>query len=421
MSLMDRVKALRNLGGAASLQLPENIYAVAQLRSATKAKAQEMITTAKDAGRDFTSAEETEFQSLTDTLEACSSRMEQDAKRGGFNGGPHHAFSVRSVTIPGRTGGSINIPSNPDGVMGDDSPEAGLVRVHDWMRGKIQAADVPLRIQQAPVSSGLSEAIPTTVLDAIRTYIVNDAFRLAGATIYNTTDTSPLVKPIIQAGPAAETFVEGASATESDPMDIEAFTFGGTKYSRLVKVSEVSLMNSALDLAAEITAELAAGVANSFTAAITTALKAAMQSNPACLVYNGQDDYDAVLSLIAAVPVRFEDPSNCFMGSRSDLKKIRNVRASGSGQPLLNPTDNTILGRQYVINDNCDRLYYGNWGAGAYVRKSPYFIQRLIELYSATGDIGFKSTQFLDSKFLASVPSVTSQPLYFTHLDVAGS
>ena len=325
------------------------------------------------------------------------------------------------LTFPGRNspGRAINIPGN---VMGDDnSPESGLVRVHDWMRGKIQAADVPLRIQQAPVSSGLSEAIPTVVLDAIRTYVVNDGFPACRCDHLQHGRHAPLVKPIIQAGPATQTFVEGASATESDPMDVEAFTFGGVKYSRLVKASEVSLMNWALDLAAEITAELAAGVANSFTTAITTALKAAMQGNPACFVYNGQDDYDSILSLIAAVPVRFEDPSNCFMGSRSMLKRVRNVRASGSGQPLLNPETGQVLGRNWDINDNCDRLYYGNWGAGAYIRKSPYFIQRLIELYSATGDIGFKSTQFLDSKFLASVPSVTSQPLYFTNLDVAGS
>src|SRR5579872_545843 len=251
MSLQARMEALRKLGGAASLQLPDNIYQVAQLRAATKEKAQKMNADVIAAGRDFTAEETTEWTAMMDVLEACSARIDSDAKRGGFHGGPHHAFSGRSITIPGRNdaGRAINIPGN---VLGDDdSPESGLKRVHDWMRGKIQAADVPLRIQQAPVSSGLSEAIPTVVLDAIRTYVVNDAFRLAGATIYNTEDTAPLVKPIIQAGPATETFVEGASATESDPMDVEAFTFGGVKYSRLVKASEVSLMNSALDLAAE--------------------------------------------------------------------------------------------------------------------------------------------------------------------------
>jgi len=416
MNRSEAQAALRTFG-AAHIQLPSDIRVVAQLKAETQARAEALNNKCMAESRDFTSAELAEFNSYVDVLKACSARIEHDAKHGSFNGGPHKAFGGRSINIPGRN--SISIPGN---VLGDDdSPESGLKRVHDWMRGKIQAADVPLRIQQAPVSSGLSEAIPTVVLDAIRTYVVNDAFRLAGATIYNTEDTAPLVKPIIQAGPDTGTFVEGASATESDPMDVEAFTFGGTKYSRLVKASEVSLMNSALDLAGEITAELAAGVANSFTKAITVALKAAMQSNPACLVYNGQDDYDSVLSLIAAVPVRFEDPSNCFMGSRADLKRVRNVRASGSGQPLLNPETGQVLGRNWIINDNCDRLYYGNWGAGAYIRKSPYFIQRLIELFSATGDIGFKATQFLDSKFLASVPSVTSQPLYFTHLDVAGS
>ena len=101
MNLQARKDALRKLGGAASLQLPDNIYQVAQLRKTTKDKAQKMNDDAQAAGRDFTAEETTEFQSLMDVLESCSARIESDALRGGFDGGPHHAFSGRSIDISG--------------------------------------------------------------------------------------------------------------------------------------------------------------------------------------------------------------------------------------------------------------------------------------------------------------------------------
>jgi len=397
MNLQEAKTALHQVSGA-SLKLPNNLNAVAALKAENRDRCHELIDQAQKAERDFNPAEKAEYDACIDVMKSCSARLDRSAAYG----------SPRPL---------IGIPTNPEE---GDAPE-GLSAVHDWMRGKIEATSTPLHVYQSPVSPGLAAAIPTAILDAMRSYFLNDPFRLAGSTIYNTENTDPLIKPIISAGSDADTFVEGQSATDSKPFQADSFTFGGTKYSRLVKVSEEALMNVAMDLPGEILAELAASVANTFSGAITTALTLALQSNSNCLVSFGADHYEAVLNLIAAVPPRFETDTNCFMGSRSMLKSIRNTRASGSGDPLFDPTTGLVMNRRFIVNDSLTRLVYGNWAAGSFVRKSPFFLQRLIEAYHTEGAVGFKATQYLDSKFLASVSAVTTQPLYFTHLDVAGS
>ncbi len=282
---------------------------------------------------------------------------------------------------------------------------------------EITAADSPLLIG----SGGLSGTVPTQILGSLPTYYNLDSFTLAGATVYPTDNTDPLVKPIISAGAAPDAVSEGASATDSHPMAVSTFTFGGQKYSRLVKATEEALMNTALDLPNEITGELTAAVATGFTAVISAAMMTALQGNPATLVDSGSSDpYFSLNALINAVPPRFDLPSNCFMGSRADRLKVTNARDS-FGRPLFSPVDGTVLSKRWIVNDNLSRVVYGDFSSGCFIRKSPFFLQILLEAFTASGERGFKATQWLDQHFLAEKTAVSSQPLYYTHLDVAGS
>jgi HK97 family phage major capsid protein len=281
----------------------------------------------------------------------------------------------------------------------------------------ITATDSPLFIG----SGGLSGTVPTQILASLPTYYNLNSFALAGATVYPTDNTDPLVKPVISAGVAPDAVSEGASATDSHPMQVDTFTFHGQKYSRLVKASEEALMNTALSLPNEITGELTAAVANAFTATITTAMMAALQANPTTFVDSGSSDpYYSINALINAVPPRFDTPGACFMGSRADRLKVTNARDT-YGRPLFSPVDGTVLGKRWVINDNLSRVVYGDFSAGVFIRQSPFFLQILLEAFTATGERGFKATQWLDQHFLAEKTTIASQPLYFTHLDVAGS
>jgi HK97 family phage major capsid protein len=288
-----------------------------------------------------------------------------------------------------------------------------------FYRGQeIMAADTPLLIG----SGGLSGTVPTQVLSAVPSYYNLDSFALAGATIIPTDNTDPLVLPVVGAGAAPDAFNETQSSTESHPMVVDTFTFGGDKHSRLVKATDEAIMNSALNLPNAITGELTASVATGFTAVVTAAMEVALKANSACLVDSGSyDPYGSVVALIDAVPPRWADASNCFMGSRAMRTILRNARAVDSGLPLLDPKDDTILGHKYVVNDSVTRLIYGNFSAGAWIRKSPFFLQILLEAFTATGERGFKATQWIDQHFLAEKSTIVNQPLYYTHLDTAGS
>lgn len=286
-----------------------------------------------------------------------------------------------------------------------------------FMRGGIQALSTPIHVGTGAGVESVGVTIPTSILNALAAYGNVDSFALAGARQFGTEDTNPLTLPVVSSGAATSTFAEGASAVDSQPFNLDSFTFGGTKYSRLVKASEEALMNSAIDLSGTITDELANGVASTFTAAITTAMLAALTGNANVLVAEGSNDiYKTLGSLLHAIPTRFVGPSNKWMLSRATLAKVKDVRADGSGVPLFDPVANQIFGRDIVLNDSLSggQVVYGEWSAGAYVRKTPFRLQRLVEAFASTGEIGFKATQWLDSKFLASLAGVTNQPLFYT-------
>lgn len=331
---------------------------------------------------------------------------------------------VRAIVGPGWNGNREARPSPRSGLTltGENEETGGaMTAISEFMKtGKIIEANSPLHIYQSPVSGGLAAAIPTEVLDLETTYLRLDPFRLAGSTIYATDSTIPLVKPIVSAGPDADTFVEGVSATNSDPMQVDAFTFHGDKYARLVRVSEESLMNSALDLSSVILDELATGIANSVSKVVSSQIQTALEGNSTCYVPKGSDVYHALLGLTLAVPPRYDRPTNAFMMSRYDLMIVKDSR-DGFGRPLFDAQTNTIFGRSVVINDSLTRVIYGDWNSGCFLRRTGFVLLLLREAFSSTGELGFKGTTFADQKFLASVPSVTVQPLYFTNLETAGS
>jgi HK97 family phage major capsid protein len=395
--LLEAQKLLRKFGAETTTNIPSNPHECAKLRHETLQKMRALNAKASvGTGRDFTEDEQAEWEALTAVAEACSTRL--NSLNYGKNNQP--------VIIQGDDLGDAR-----------DAADTVAGSLHAWMRNPKMATDTPLRFGN---STGFDSAVITQVDTALPTYFTNDAFRLAGATVFQTENTVPLVQPIISAGSDFADFSEGSSATDSAPMEVDSFTFGGTKHARLVKVSEEALMNSSLNLPGDIVSELGASLVNTITAAATSALKTALQGNSACFVSSGLDHYDAMLSLTLAPPLRFQSPANKFMISRSDLKRVKNVRST-QNEPLFDPTTNTILGYGVVLNDGLDRIVFGNWQAGAYIRKTNLVMQRLIELYSANGYTGFKMTQWTDQKFLASVHAVTTQPLFYTNIETAGS
>jgi HK97 family phage major capsid protein len=374
-----------------------------------------IVSTAEKEKRNLTADEEQNFNVAMTAVKTLTPHIDR-----------HRAFSTLAPQIEEHQrherDPNWRNPNGPRSVREAAAIQA-MEHLHDWMRSGVMAADSPLFSGGGPETGGpgLGAAIPLDVLSALRTYYQLNSFELAGATVIGTSNTIPLVKPIISAGPAASTFGEGASSTDSNPFVPDAFTFGADKYSRLVKVSNESLMNVAYDLGSEVTAELMAGLANSQTAAYSTALVTALEGNASCYVGSGADKLSTLLAMLAAIPIRFALPDNKFMLSRANFKLIKDQR-DGFGRPLIATTDDTILGYGAVLNDNLTRaIVFGSWANGAYVRKTGLWIQRLIEAYASAGEIGIRATQWSQAKFLASVGSVTTDPLVYATLDGEGS
>jgi len=370
--------------------------------------AQKLIAAARDSGKDLTRVQLLEFDKHLAAMRAAEAALETMTAQEAIG-----AFSQRHNRIP--------VPgAQPlDGQRPVDM-KAFESQLGDFMRhGTIMNADVPLYLGTGAGVESVGATIPTEVLGHIAAYANLDSFKLAGARILDTGDTTPLVVPVVSAGAAASTYVEGTSAIESQPFSLDSFTLGGTKHARLVKVSEEALMNSALPMQSVILDELAAGIATTFTAAITTAMVTALTANAAVLVDQGADDvYHALIELMHAIPPRFASANNKWMLSRATLALVKDSRATDSGVPFFNPESGQIFGHDSVINDNLTggKIVYGDWGSGAVVRKSPFFLLPLREAFSAQGQVGFKATQWCDQHFLCELSGVSVQPLFYSVL-----
>jgi HK97 family phage major capsid protein len=241
-----------------------------------------------------------------------------------------------------------------------------------------------------------------------------------------------LVKPVLSAGAADAVYAENTAPGTSQPFGVSGFTFGGTKYSRLVLATYESLMNSELPLSGAIMDELLASLATTLTAATTTSFVAALVAAASTVAVgvggSGGSVYTSMIDLRHAVPPRFDLPTNAWMLSRATLAQIRNTRASTSGVPMFSPDGTKLFDRPYVLNDYLDTatgagvgfVAFGSFADGVWLRRTPVMTRIFEELYAGSGQIGFRTTQWADAHYLAELAGAAQppsfQPIYYTNV-----
>lgn len=282
----------------------------------------------------------------------------------------------------------------------------------------------PISFGGAGGTEGVGFIVPTEVMPGLNAFFALDSFGQAGAFQIQTDHIRPINFPVFSAGAASSSFAELAEPTTSQPFALSGFTFGGTKYASLVLASYEALMNSEVPLDGKIQDELLARIATSLTQAATVSLYDALTAytgiggGPSAMLVTGSDIYQTVLNLRYAVPPRFDKPTNKFMLSRATLATIKNFRASTSGVPMFDAVSNTIFGREYVINDFFDTnaasnlVVYGDWSEGAFIRSTGLFVRVFLELYAASGEVGFRVQRWQDSHFLAELAGAAQPPTY---------
>jgi HK97 family phage major capsid protein len=295
-----------------------------------------------------------------------------------------------------------------------DDKAAKLEAINQWIRTGKMAADVPLQIQQAPVS-GASAAVPTEVLaQTLDAYPAIDTLSLLGANIINRQSTNPLVLPVITDQEEAETHVEGTAATESKPFAADDMTLTGTMFDTLIKASIQSLMNVAFDVQGKIVGVSAARILRKQSKAAVAALEAALVANAAnCNIAAGTDAWDSLTKLITSISQTYAGPQNRFMLNRADLYKLWNAR-DGEDRPLVDLSGGKIMGFNFVLSDDATKLSFGNFRAGISASRTPLVLQRQDEKYGPAF-VGFVSYQFADWKFYADL-APTDQPVKYLTL-----
>jgi HK97 family phage major capsid protein len=291
-----------------------------------------------------------------------------------------------------------------------------------FLRTGTMATDVPLQIQQSPVS-GAAAAVPVDVVPSIIQGINDfDIPGRLGVLDFARDTTNPLVVTMQTAAPAATTYAEGAAPTQSTPPTYATVTLAGARYANLTKYSIESRMNLGIPIVSSVLGALALGQIQSQNAAFMAAFKTAMQANSAALVDSSTDSpadaYSFFSRLKYAQGYFYQNsPRNRYLLSPSDLQKAKNSRDS-YGRPLFDDNQDTLLGKPYVVHPDADRVYYGDFSVSVCRSRTPLYIQALLELYSQAGLIGVQSYQFADWKFFAPP---TFQPIVFGNLDASGA
>jgi len=303
-----------------------------------------------------------------------------------------------------------------------DRKEAIVKALDGFLRTGRMAADVPLQIQESPVS-GAAAAVPTDVVPSIIQGINDfDIPGRLGVLDFARDNTHPLVVTMQTTAPASATFNEGTAPDESTPPSYLTVTLTGKRYQNLTKYSIEARMNLAIPIVASVLKALALGQIQKQNTDFMAAFKTAMQANSAALVDSADDspaDAYSFMSRLKYAQGYFwqNSPNNRYLLSPSDLQKVKNARDS-YGRPLFDDATDTILGKPYVVHPDADRVYYGDFGVSVCRSRTPLYVQTLLELYAQQGLIGVTSYQFADWKFFAP-PAY--QPVVFGNLDASGA
>ena len=193
-----------------------DVNAALSRRAKLREQATALNTLPTKQNREMTEGELSEYNSLIAELKTINAGLDTHAAGAHFPG-------QRKALLPSQYEGLDFNGLTQD--ENQDKTATAMEAISAFLRtGKILQSDTPLHYIESPVSGGLAAAIPTEVLNSLAAYFRNDAFALAGATIYQTDNTTPLVKPLVSAGSDFDTFNEGQSATDSHPMEVDSFT-----------------------------------------------------------------------------------------------------------------------------------------------------------------------------------------------------
>ena len=286
---------------------------------------------------------------------------------------------------------------------------------NDFLRSK--GADVEARATLTKAGSGTgAEWVPQSWSNELIQSLVLQTRLFDLSNVLNTSDGNVINLPVSTADEAIALVAEEGTYTNPAPTS-SSVAVGAYKYGAIVKISEELLVDSAFDVSTYVQRQVSRYLGNQLGAVLATGTGSSQpQGISKCTVgvtaasttaTTADEIYDVQHSLSA--PYR---ASAAWFVNDSWLKAVRKLKASGSGDYLLQPglsagTPATLLGSPVYI-EQLDAPATGKVVAvygdpmGYTVRKTPFQVTVLNERFADTGHVGFKVSTRLDAKITDS-------------------
>lgn len=301
-----------------------------------------------------------------------------------------------------------------EGVAVEEKRDAGAA-FDTFLRSRGNDVEARSTLTKAGSGSG-SEWVPQSWSNQLIQSLVLQTALFDKANVLDTSDGNVINLPASTADEAIAPVAE--EGTYSNPVPTtSSVAIGAYKYGAIVKVSEELLSDSAFDISSYINRQAARYMGNQIGAVLATGTGSSQpQGISKCTVgvtaaSTTATTADEIYDVQHSVAAPYRNTAAWFVND-TWLKGVRKLKASGSGDYLLQPglsagTPATLLGAPVYV-EQLDAPATGKVVAvygdpmGFTVRRTPFKVTVLNERFADTGHVGFKVAVRIDSKITDS-------------------
>ena len=369
----------------------------------------QILKTADDAKRALTTDEMESFDKMNDAIDSLKHTIDRSEKVAAAEAELEQRITL-AEPIETRTPETMSLAVSPQVMRGTASDEY-RVGFENYIRGRLLNPDEQRALSEGTDSEG-GYLVPDQWNDRIVLKLNEENVMRQLSTVIRT-ETGTFNIPVVSNSATAAWISEGGTITEADTV-FANYTMAAYKAGRAMKVSRELLADQRFDLVSFIT--------DDFVRSINTLAEAAYVdgsgSAPQGIIYNATVNSfagataitaDEVIDLFHALKPQYRArASTAWLMADATIKLIRQLKDTTNQylwQPGLRDGEpDRLLGKPVYASSHCPAAISG--GKSVVFADFSYFwigdrsgieMQRVNELYAATGQVGFIGTFRTDS------------------------